>query len=473
MFAGHWPDDNPKETKLMHLLPLTELKIPDNRIRRQFDEKEIASLADSIATKGLLHPPCLRNDGITLLAGERRTRAITLLHESDRPFTCEGQLVPPGYLPCTLAGELSEIDLLEAELEENTIRQDLNWQDHSRAVAELHALRETQHGAYDKSTREGWKASDTASEILGLVASGAQVTNLVRDSQVIAEHLDDPDVAQAKTKKDALKVIQRKKEAEHNAKLAEQFDTHRTPHTILHGDTLEILPTLPDGAFDVILCDPPYGVDAQSFGDMAGAAHEYDDTPEYFTLLIHRLATESYRLTKPQAHAYIFCDIRNFPQVMLALTLAGWDVWPTPLIWDKGNVGMLPRAEHGPRRCYESIVYAIKGDKRTTGVAPDVISGIPGLSSPRFGAEKPWQLYANLLKRSVRPSDSVLDCFAGAGPIIPAANALQCVATTIELSLEKYHYQLTRTEECLTTLSGNRAAPTQSENILSEILQLG
>lgn len=40
MFAGHWPDDNPKETKLMHLLPLTELKIPDNRIRRQFDERK-------------------------------------------------------------------------------------------------------------------------------------------------------------------------------------------------------------------------------------------------------------------------------------------------------------------------------------------------------------------------------------------------------------------------------------------------
>ena len=53
----------------MHFISLTSLIIPNNRIRRQFDDKEIQALADSIASKGLLHPPCLQNDGATLLAG--------------------------------------------------------------------------------------------------------------------------------------------------------------------------------------------------------------------------------------------------------------------------------------------------------------------------------------------------------------------------------------------------------------------
>lgn len=449
----------------MHFISLTSLIIPNNRIRRQFDDKEIQALADSIASKGLLHPPCLQNDGATLLAGERRTRAIKFLHDAGRQFYCDGNVVPHEQLPYVLAGELTDIDLLEAELEENTIRQDLNWQDHSRAVAQLHSLREAQHGKYDRSTGEGWTAKDTATEILGLVASGAQVTNLVRDSQIISDHLDDPEVASAKSKKDALKIIQRKAEAQHNANLAKQFTQKRTPHTILHGDTLDLLPTLPDAAFDVILTDPPYGVNAQSFGAMADASHEYNDTPEYFTSLLHPLAKHSYRVAKPQAHAYIFCDIRNFHEVSLAMQLAGWDVWPTPIIWEKGNVGMLPRPEYGPRRCYESVVYAIKGDRKTTGITTDVILGISGMQAPRFGAEKPWQLYANLLRRSVRPGDSILDCFAGAGPVIPAANSLMCVATTIEMSLEKHHYQLTRIDECLTTLQSNPAALTPSENI--------
>lgn len=131
---------------------------------------------------------------------------------------------------------------------------------------------------------------------------------------------------------------------------------------------------------------------------------------------------------------------------------------------------MLPRPEHGPRRCYEAVAFAIKGDKKTTGVAPDVISGISGIQAPRFGAEKPWQLYANLLRRSVHPGDRVLDPFSGAGPIIPAANSLMCVATTIELSLEKHHHQLTRTEECI-TLSSGKAAPTQLGDTLLELLR--
>ena len=446
------------------MLSLDELIIPDNRIRRNFDEAEIAALADSIEALGLIHPPTLRADCLTLLAGERRTRAIAKLHAEGRTFTFEGIPVERGYLPYNLAGELTELQLREAELEENTIRVDLDWKDHSRAVAELHELRQRQHGTT-------WTKKDTASEILGLVAEGATITNLVRDSQVVAQHLDDPDVAAAKSKKEALKVIQRKATATHNAKLAEQFDLSKTPHTLLHGDVRDILPSFADNSFDIILTDPPYGVNAQDFGSMAEVPHEYEDTPEYFRSLLGLLAVEGFRITKPSAHIYVFCDIRYFPEISVALTCAGWDMWPTPLIWDKGNVGMLPRPDHGPRRCYEAIAYAIKGDKRTTMVAPDVISGIPGTQAPRFGAEKPWELYANLLRRSARPGDSILDCFAGAGPVIPAANALSCRATTIELSEEKYHYQLTRTNECRTTSSLSKGLPTPLESTLLDLLK--
>lgn len=454
------------------MISLDELIIPDNRIRRTFAENEIESLAKSIESKGLIHPPTLREDCRTLLAGERRVRAMTKLHNENRPFSFEGTVVPRNFIPYNLAGELSETDLLEAELEENTIRVDLSWQDQSRAIAELHALRESQHGKFDPKSGEGWTQRNTAEEILGRFASGDTVTRLVKDSKVLADHLDDPEVAAAKSKKDALKIIERKASAAHNAKLAETFDTSRTPHSLILGDMQEILPTLEDNSFDVILTDPPYGVDAHKFGDMADAAHEYEDSPDYFRSLIALLSVEGFRVAKPQAHIYIFCDIRNFPVISIALTVAGCDVWQTPIIWDKGNVGMLPRPDYGPRRCYEAIAYAIKGDKKTNFVAPDVIR-IPGIQTPTFGAEKPWELYHNLLARSVRPGATVLDPFSGAGPIIPACNALRCTATAIELNTEKHHHQLTRINECLITSSSAPADLTQLDANLSALLTSG
>ena len=66
------------------------LIIPTTRHRRSFEEKSIRDLADSIASKGLLNHPSLRDDNVTLLQGERRIRAIRMLHKDKIPFSCDG-----------------------------------------------------------------------------------------------------------------------------------------------------------------------------------------------------------------------------------------------------------------------------------------------------------------------------------------------------------------------------------------------
>ncbi len=106
---------------------------------------------------------------------------------------------------------------------------------------------------------------------------------------------------------------------------------------------------------------------------------------------------------------------------------------------------MLPRPDHGPRRTYETIIYAIKGDRPVTAVYPDVIS-INGLQAPRYGAEKPVELYENLMHRSCRPGDLVWDAFAGTGPVFPAANKLSLRAVGTELSPDKYAFAKLRLE---------------------------
>jgi site-specific DNA-methyltransferase (adenine-specific) len=79
------------------------------------------------------------------------------------------------------------------------------------------------------------------------------------------------------------------------------------------------------------------------------------------------------------------------------------------------------------------ILFAIKGKKRVTQIFPDVISV---QSDPNLGhqAQKPVGIYKDLLRRSCRPGDSVLDPFAGTGTIYPACHELKLKATGIELS---------------------------------------
>jgi DNA modification methylase len=196
----------------------------------------------------------------------------------------------------------------------------------------------------------------------------------------------------------------------------------------------------------VILTDPPYGMGADSFGDaggkMTGITHNYDDSYEAWQALMQAWAPLSFAVTKPQAHAYVFCDFDRFHELKSLMQLAGWYVFRTPLIVHKLNSGRVPLPDQGPRRQYELVLYAIKGKKPVTHIYP--VSGDENLS---HGAQKPVALYQNLLQRSVRPGDRVLDCFAGTAGTIPAGHSYQCEVTAIEQSPEYYALGLQRLAE--------------------------
>ena len=125
---------------------------------------------------------------------------------------------------------------------------------------------------------------------------------------------------------------------------------------------------------------------------------------------------------------------------------AGWYVFRTPLINFKTNSGRVPLPDRGPRRQYEILLYAIKGDKPVTHIYPDVITSQAD-ENMSHGAQKPVAVYQNLLQRSVRPGDTVLDCFAGSGTIFPAAHTFKVKAVGIEQSAEYYGMGLRRIQD--------------------------
>ena len=420
-----------------------DIIVPE-RQRTEFPEAKHLELKDSIRKHGLYHAPGLRDaKDPTLVYGERRLRALrelieegTIIRYNKREFK--------DTIPYVAVGNLDDLQLREIELSENIDRLDLTWQEKARTVADLETLRNTQRervaAVTDSPTRE-----ITLEE---LAAETNRSTFSVSKDLTIAKHLDDPDVAKAKSLREAEKIITRKAKAAHAATRSLTFDPSRSQHTLLEGDCREQIKTLPDGTFEAVITDPPYGINMHKDQSWDGTWHEYDDSEAYCLNLITALLPEWERVTRPQAHLYIFCDFTKFETIRaLVAEQSSFEPMPYPFIWNKGNVASYPRAEHWPRKSYECILYAIRGDKPHNKLDLAVID-IPQLQHHDHPAGKPHELYAHLIERSCLAGDRVLDCFAGQGTIFEAAKSANVIATGIEMS-EQY---LTLAKNRLTSL---------------------
>lgn len=430
----------------MQIVPIDSIQIKEDRWRRDFKEQTIIDIADSIERLGLMHAPLCRKtkDGLTLIAGETRIRSMKLLHEKGSEFSYEDEVIPKDYVPVICTSELSDISAKEAELEENIKRKPLSWKEEAFAIAELHRL-----GAERNNGKQTYKktAEEAFSDGEGFPLPNSKLTR-VREDLLLNAHSGDDEVGKAKTREEALKIIKKKLDREHREKLSKEFQLSslRTSHDLLKGDMLEIMPQLPSGKFDCIISDPPYGVNANKWNNQSAVKHKYIDDEDYSNKIMECLAFEGHRITKLKAHAYIFCDITRFEFIKSLFEAHEWYVWKWPLIWYRGeNSGILPRPDHGPRRTYEAIVYCIKNERKVTKVgALDLILNAPHKRELQYGAQKPPELYEDLISRSCMAGDYVIDPCCGTGPIFPAAHKTNTIATGIERDDEGYAYSYAR-----------------------------
>lgn len=429
-------------------VPITDVVIDDGRIRKIFDAARLNELAESVARLGLLHPIVVRysTEGKPhLVAGERRFRVLKQLHEKGVVVHCGGSPVPSGTVPTVQLRDLSAKDALEVELQENTVRHDITWQERSAAIAKLHHLRASQAAVVGAVQT----IKDTTVEVVGDDPSGYQQTQ-VRNAIILASHLDNPDVAKARSEKEAIKIVEREMRELFTAELAQKYDIAavQSQHTLLLGESIALdetsleelrdkseLRKIPDKVFDCILTDPPYGVGADDWvalsGSEAATKHKYRDDFPYVRRLMQEFFPQAFRVSKPEAHMYMFCDIRLWQTWATMAAEAGWAVWPVPLIWDKCGQGMIIGNVDGPRRTYEAILYARCGGKGVQAVGADVVRYAP-VQAELHAAQKPVELFEHLLKWSCVAGDRVLDAFCGSGTIFPAANRLKLIATGIE-----------------------------------------
>lgn len=413
------------------------MKVPIDKIvvkeRRRKEFGDIDGLAGSIEKHGLLHPLTL-TDEFELVAGERRLKACKKL----KLKTVE----------CIKKSQLSEVQKAEIELEENLYRKEFTWQEEVQAKWKIDLIKRKLYGSATKGHESGgWRVKDTAMA-LGLSAGGVS-----EDIQLAVALLEYPQLAKEPSKYAARKKLLLLRENQAQAELNKRLSkVHPVPNAI-HGDCRDVIPTLKE-EIHLVIADPPWGIkieESHGLGKMSGAT-PFEDDPEKSLALVKVVYKLMYDVLVKDAHAYVFFGMGKclkylngkftgfsmYLEQYKALTVAGFDVDPLPLFWDKGSAsapGMYTRWTSS----YEAIFYCRKGNRDLNIAGKNVLpyKRVPP-AQKIHDTEKPVRLIDQLIAASTLPGETVLDPFGGSGVTLEAA--LQLGRNVIIIEKEKKYY---------------------------------
>jgi ParB family transcriptional regulator, chromosome partitioning protein len=142
--------------------------------RRNFDEEEIKSLAESIRSQGLLQPVLVRkkeNGTYEIISGERRFRALIVLGKEK--------------IPCLIKPNLSDREMMEMALVENIQREDLNEIEKAEAYQKL--LQEYDY-THDQLAKQVGKSRTVITNSLRLLGLPEEIRQMVRMNIVTMGH---------------------------------------------------------------------------------------------------------------------------------------------------------------------------------------------------------------------------------------------------------------------------------------------
>ena len=211
-----------------------------------------------------------------------------------------------------------------------------------------------------------------------------------------------------------------------------------TDYSLHHGDCLELMKDIPDGSIDMILCDPPYGIDYQSQWkkDKNDWKPKILNDKKPFTDFIPLIP----RIISPTGCVLIFTrwDVQKF----FIEEMTSFGMKPKAvIIWDKVIHGMgdLKRA---PGSRYESIVFWSANqfrfpEKRPTDIVQFQRTHAQKLVHPN---EKPVHLLEYLVKTYTNEGSMVLDNCIGSG-----STGVACVNTGrrfIGMELDPQYFEI-------------------------------
>lgn len=387
-----------------HSVELSSIII--NREGRQRRElTDLPELAESIGRIGLINPVVVTRD-LILVAGERRLEACRSLGWT--------------HIHAHFTDELSDPELRVIELEENVKRSALPWQDECKAILEYHDLR--------KAEAEEWSIEDTG-KALGI--SQATVSQKISVAKEIISGNDR--VAEAPRYSVARGITERKaarldEEALGELKTLAKIEkpiVEEFPDSILNRDFNEWAPSYDGPKFNFIHCDFPYGIDANKFNQGAASLHGgYDDDEGTYWKLCRTLSTSIPRLCTDSCHLVFWFSLHYYHDTLEFFnTHTDFILDPFPLIWLKSdNIGIIPDAERGPRRIYETAFFGSRGDRKIVRAKSNAYAA-PTVRDVHMSV-KPEPVLRHFFEMFVDESTIMLDPTCGSGSSIRAAEGL-------------------------------------------------
>ena len=375
-----------------------------DRARKDYgDADSLLGLAQSISKNGLLHPVII-DDSYTLRAGGRRLTAMLQLGWDE----CEVNML----------SDLSPLQKLEVELEENLHRKNFEYTEQVALVKRIHTIK----AQIAKEEGEKWTQEDTAK------ALGVAEVSVRQDIALAKEIENDPSIGKAKNKGQAKTRARRAKEVRRIQ--AEVLASPTIPsEEVILGDSIDILPNIPSNSVDLVLCDPPFGVkfdeNSRNLGYETTYGDFYDDLDNVCGLLEDTIP-QLFRILKPGGHMYCFFALANY--IRISMMLENYWKWEkeygkyaaNPLLWVKpSNENARPYERFTVN--YEPFFFCWKG-KVDSKLGNELNS--PSNSTFHYNykgaeklhpAEKPDELYERLINLSTQPGATILDPFLGSG----------------------------------------------------------
>lgn len=170
---GDFLEDTVSSKTPYRLLPLHKVEPNPEQPRRDFDDEELQSLADSVAMHGVMQPLTVRelsNGYYQIIAGERRWRAARLANLSEIP---------------AVVVEADDKKAMELALIENLQRQDLNPVEEAMGYQSLM----TEHGLTQEETAQRvGKSRPAVANALRLLHLPQSILEQLRKGELTSGH---------------------------------------------------------------------------------------------------------------------------------------------------------------------------------------------------------------------------------------------------------------------------------------------
>jgi len=208
----------------------------------------------------------------------------------------------------------------------------------------------------------------------------------------------------------------------------------KAKNKLICGDCLIELEMLQDASIDLVITDPPYGIEYKSnFSKYSqniakeGVKNDDNAADDIFDKCCELLN----RKTKTDAHLYFFIDFKNYPKFR-SIAEKYFNV-KTPLVWYKSDAG-IGDLEQDWINGTELVIYCVKGNrsinKRRVNVLKYQRLNTSAMIHP---TQKPEDLITEILTVSANKYDIFCDPFMGSGSHIRAAKKYGCNYIGIEL----------------------------------------